>query len=291
MPDGTHRTVGYTEASRGCKHLCRHCPIVPIYEGRFRVIPREVVLADARAQIENGARHITFGDPDFFNGIGHARDLVRAFAREFPGISYDATIKIEHLLRHADDLPVLAETGCLFVTSAVEAVDDRILGKLDKGHTRDDFLRAVALCRETGIALSPTFVSFTPWTSLDGYCDLLQALASLDLVEQLAPIQLAIRLLIPSGSRVLELTDVRALVGPFDPERLVFPWRHPDARVDRLQLSLETLVRDHARTPRREVFERAWEVAHQAAGKRVKLPRGAAPSRAAIPYLTEPWYC
>jgi radical SAM superfamily enzyme YgiQ (UPF0313 family) len=291
MPDGTRRTAGYTEASRGCKHLCRHCPIVPIYEGRFRIIPREVVLADARAQIESGARHITFGDPDFFNGIGHARDLVRAFAREFPGITYDVTIKIEHLIRHAADLPLLAETGCLFVTSAVESVDDRVLDQLDKGHTREDFPRAVALCREAGLALSPTFVTFTPWTTLEGYCDLLHVVASLDLVEQVAPIQLAIRLLIPSGSRMLDLPDVRALVGPFDPERLVFPWRHQDPRVDRLHASVETLLREHAGGSRRAVFERVWQVAHRSAGRDAPLPRPPALPRAAIPFLTEPWYC
>ncbi|MGH9789758.1 MAG: CUAEP/CCAEP-tail radical SAM (seleno)protein, partial [Candidatus Acidiferrales bacterium] len=38
MPGGDHRTVGYTEASRGCKHLCRHCPIVPVYHGVFRIV-------------------------------------------------------------------------------------------------------------------------------------------------------------------------------------------------------------------------------------------------------------
>ena len=64
--------VGYTEASRGCKHLCRHCPVVPVYEGVFRIVDREVVLADIRQQVAAGARHITFGDPDFFNGVGHA---------------------------------------------------------------------------------------------------------------------------------------------------------------------------------------------------------------------------
>ena len=71
------RVVGYTEASRGCKHRCRHCPIVPVYDGRFRVVEADVVLADVRAQADAGARHITFGDPDFFNGIRHAEAIVQ----------------------------------------------------------------------------------------------------------------------------------------------------------------------------------------------------------------------
>src|SRR3990170_7168522 len=91
--DGTRRVTGYTEASRGCKHVCRHCPIVPVYGGRFRIVQRDVVLADVRQQVGAGARHITFGDPDFFNGPGHAISIVEALHCEFPGVTYDVTIK------------------------------------------------------------------------------------------------------------------------------------------------------------------------------------------------------
>jgi len=115
----TRKIVGYTEGTRGCKHRCRHCPIVPVYDGRFRAVPQDVVIADIRAQVAAGAQHITFGDPDFFNGPTHAIALVEALAREHPGVSYDATIKVEHLRRHAALLRRLVETGCAFVTSAV----------------------------------------------------------------------------------------------------------------------------------------------------------------------------
>src|SRR5579864_1595478 len=54
MPDGGYRIVGYTEASRGCKHLCRHCPIVPVYDGTFRIVQREIVLEDIRRQVAGG---------------------------------------------------------------------------------------------------------------------------------------------------------------------------------------------------------------------------------------------
>jgi len=133
------RLTGYTEASRGCKHLCRHCPIVPVYAGRFRIVQRDVVLEDIRRQVAAGAEHMTFGDPDFFNGIGHAMPLVQALHKEFPSLTYDVTIKIEHLLQQAAHLSTLRDTGCVLITSAVEAVQDRILHLLDKGHTRQDF--------------------------------------------------------------------------------------------------------------------------------------------------------
>ncbi|HLE03019.1 MAG TPA: CUAEP/CCAEP-tail radical SAM protein, partial [Anaerolineales bacterium] len=223
LGNGRSKTVGYTEASRGCKHLCRHCPVVPVYNGLFRVVQRDVVLEDIRRQVAGGAEHITFGDPDFFNGIGHALALVRSMQQEHPHLTYDVTIKVEHLLKHAEHLGTLRETGCLFVTSAVESIEDRVLAILDKGHTRDDFIHVVRLCRETGLVLNPTFVAFTPWISVEGYQDLLSLLAELDLIEQVAPIQLAIRLLIPAGSKLLELPDVRDMVGPFDEAGLIYP--------------------------------------------------------------------
>jgi len=157
--------VGYTEGTRGCKHICRHCPIVPVYNGRFFVVQPEVVMADIRQQVEAGAEHITFGDPDFFNGPGHAIRLVESFHVEFPNLTYDVTIKIEHLLDHRDKLRRLAETGCLFVTTAVEEADDNVLGKLDKGHTRADFVEAVYATRAAGLTPSPTFIPFHPWTT------------------------------------------------------------------------------------------------------------------------------
>src|SRR5712692_1996251 len=175
--DGRRRTVGYTEASRGCKHLCRHCPIVPVYQGRFRVVQQEVVLEDIRRQVAEGAQHITFGDPDFFNGVGHAMAIVHRLHEEFPGLTYDVTIKISHLLEHRRHLAALRETGCLFVTSAVESIDDRILERLDKGHTRADFFEVVRLCRAAGLTLTPTFVAFTPWTTIAGYRELLHVIA------------------------------------------------------------------------------------------------------------------
>jgi radical SAM superfamily enzyme YgiQ (UPF0313 family) len=290
MPDGTRRITGYTEASRGCKHWCRHCPIVPVYQGRFRIVPPEIVVEDVRAQVAAGAQHITFGDPDFFNGIGHALAVARALARKCPGVTYDVTIKVEHLLKHKEALPALAETGCVMVTSAVESVDPAVLARLEKGHTREDFESVVARCRAAGLTLAPTFVPFTPWTTVEGYLELLQALRSLDLIGQVAPIQLTIRLLIPNGSRLLELADVRAIVGPFDPERLVHPWRHPDPRVDALQAEVEELVGARPNAPRGEVFARVWGAAHRAAGQAIP---DLAPmlSRSAVPFLTEPWYC
>jgi radical SAM superfamily enzyme YgiQ (UPF0313 family) len=296
LPGGARRTVGYTEASRGCKHLCRHCPVVPVYQGQFRIVQRDIVLEDIRRQVAAGAQHITFGDPDFFNGIGHAIAVVRALHGEFPRVTYDATIKIEHLLRHSGHLPLLRETGCAFVVSAVESVDDDVLRHiLEKGHTRADFERVARMFRELGLVLAPTFVPFHPWMTLQGYADLLASIADLDLVEHVSPVQLSIRLLVPAGSRLLELPETRAAIGEFDEDALSHRWVHPDPRVDKLQRELESAIARAvtAKEDRRAIFRRAWEVTHAAldihAPRLPDVPPGR--PRVTIPYLTEPWYC
>ncbi len=290
-----HVTVGYTEASRGCKHLCRHCPIVPVYDGRFRIVQPEVVLADIRQQVAAGAGHITFGDPDFFNGPGHAIPLVTTLHQEFPHLTYDVTIKVEHLLQQARHLPTLKQTGCLFITSAVESFDEQILTRFDKRHSRTEFATALNLCRQADLLLIPTFVAFTPWTTLAGYRAFLAQLVRLELVDQVSPIQCAIRLLIPPGSKLLELPDVQNLVEGLDEAKLSYIWRNPDPRVDALQRDLEYLVQRCAgqHVPRREVFRQVWERAYQGVGDAegvVPLP-DLPPAARFVPYLSEPWYC
>jgi radical SAM superfamily enzyme YgiQ (UPF0313 family) len=292
MPDGTRKIVGATEASRGCKHLCRHCPVVPVYEGQFRIVQPDVVMADIEALVGAGAEHITFGDPDFFNGPKHAMRVAEALHAKYPSLTYDVTIKIEHLLKQQDLLARLRDTGCLFVTSAVESVDDHALARLLKGHTRQDFIDAVACCRATGLTLVPTFVAFHPWLTLDGYCDLLETIEELDLVDHVAPIQLAIRLLLPQGSKLLELEDVRQVVTGFDAATLAHQWMHPDPRVDQLQRDIALIVGGSVARNRLAVFSEISSLAHQRAGREHQARRiDSSLYQQVVPYMTEPWYC
>ncbi|MBA3432393.1 MAG: radical SAM protein, partial [Actinobacteria bacterium] len=290
---GDTRVVGYTEATRGCKHLCRHCPVVPVYGGRFRVVQHDVVIGDIAQQVEVGARHITFGDPDFLNAPGHAVALVRELHRRWPGLTYDVTIKVQHLLERPEVVGLLKDTGCLFVTSAIESIDDDVLRLLDKGHTRADLYRVVSLFENAALTLNPTFVTFTPWITLEGYRDLLSTVRELKLIPNVSPIQYAIRLLIPAGSKLLELPSVQQLIGDFDADALAYPWAHPDPHVD--ELHLEVLeVAGRAGDDRYATWESIWDLANDALGDgRKRLPRPGKAfarevrQRATIPYLTE----
>ena len=290
--DGSTTLVGFAETTRGCKYFCKHCPVVPVYNGKFFVIPADIVLDDIRSQVNQGARHISFGDPDFFNGPGHALKVVRALHREFPAITYDATIKIEHIVKYPEEIKVLKETGCLFILSAVEAVDDDILGYLDKGHTCAEFIKAHEFLRATDIDLAPTFVAFTPWTTLDIYLDLLRHVVDLQLMESVAPVQLSIRLLIPAGSLILEIDNLDGIIGDFDADILGHPWQNPDPRVDQLQQDVQAWVMQAEADglSRPEIFKGIWEISHKAAGLTAP-PLDLKQAGKPVPRLSENWYC
>ncbi len=287
--------AGYVEASRGCLHHCLHCPIPPVYGGRFFVVPREVVLADIRQLVAAGAGHITFGDPDFLNGPGHALKLVHALHAEFPHVSYDFTAKIAHIVRHHELFPEFAATGCAFVVSAAESLSDVVLANLEKGHTRKDVTTALDTVRGAGIALRPSFVPFTPWATLDDYFDLLDFIAANRLIDHIDPVQLSIRLLVPPGSLLLERPAIWPFLGDLDAAGLTYRWWHPDPRMDELQRDVSALVAEAARSgedPAR-TFRRIWSLATEWAGRRGRRTpfREPPPERPIPPRLTEPWFC
>ncbi len=296
---GETRIAGQVEASRGCLHACRHCPIPPVYGGRFFVVPRDTVLADVRNQVALGAAHITFGDPDFLNGPGHALPIARAMHAEFPALTFDFTAKVEHLLKHRDALPELARLGCLFVVSAVESLSDRVLRILDKGHTRGDVATLLDLLRRAGIALRPSFVPFTPWARLADYRDLLDFIEREALIDHIDPIQLAIRLLVPPGSLLLDHPEMKPHLGPLDPAAFSYRWTHPDPRMDALHRAVGALVERAAldKEEARLTFARILAQVARAAGVTANADLSALPpppsrhDTGRPPRLTEPWFC
>jgi radical SAM superfamily enzyme YgiQ (UPF0313 family) len=291
---GEERPAGYVEASRGCIHRCRHCPIPVIYDGRLRIVPEDVVLADVEAQVEAGARHVTFGDPDFLNGPHHSMRIVAAVHQRWPDLTFDCTTKVEHILRHRDLWPELAASGCLFVVSAFESVNEDILTILDKGHTTADAAAAVDLLRRHGIEIRPSFLPFTPWTTVDDVADLVDFVAALDLVGNVDPVQYTIRLLVPEGSLLEPVLRDGGRLGPYDADRLTWTWASEDPAVDALQTQLTAMVEgaQAAGEPIERIFERVRAAVHHAAGRHATAAsRASATAGEGRPRLTEPWFC
>ena len=138
--------------------------------------------------------------------------------------------------------PEFADAGCVFVVSAFESVDDRVLARLDKGHTAADAARAVDVLRAAGIDVRPSWLPFTPWTTRDDLVALLDFVYDHDLVGSVDPVQYSVRLLLPRGSLLLGHPDLAPFLGPWHDERSTFTWVHPDPAIDALQRTLSTLV-------------------------------------------------
>ncbi|HSE35898.1 MAG TPA: CUAEP/CCAEP-tail radical SAM protein [Blastocatellia bacterium] len=289
------RLVGYVEASRGCLHQCTHCPIPSVYNGRFFIVPENTVLEDIRGLVAAGARHITFGDPDFLNGPVHSLRITRSMHDEFPDLTFDFTAKVEHILKHRALIPEFADTGCIFVVSAVESLSDTVLERLDKGHTRDDVIEALRIVRAAGLALRPTFVTFTPWTTIDDYVEVLEFVESHDLIDHVDPVQYSIRLLIPPGSLLLSRPDSDQWLGHLVHESFSYEWAHPDPTMDELHKRVSALVEQAAcrNEDAAETFYRILELARAVRGEALegRLTPRIDPARLRPPRLTEAWFC
>lgn len=292
--DGRRDVAGYVEASRGCLHHCLHCPIPPVYGGRFFVVPKQIVQEDIRRQVQAGATHITFGDPDFLNGPGHSLAVVRSLHAEFPDVTFDFTAKVEHILERRALLPELQRLGCAFVVTAAESLSDTVLTNLEKGHTRADIHTALQIMQGAGIALRPTWVAFTPWTTVTDYLDMLEFVAGEGLIDHVDPVQYSIRLLVPPGSTLLESPAMIPHLGRLVREAFYYEWAHPDPRMDELYLAVRRTVEQAAA----EVedpgvsFCRVRRLAEVAAGEeRTAMAAVLAPGRLRPPRLTEPWFC
>ncbi|MBT5773962.1 MAG: radical SAM protein [Dehalococcoidia bacterium] len=290
------RLTGYVEASRGCAHQCTHCPITPVYGGRLRLVQLEPVLADIDQLVEAGAQHITFGDPDFLNAVPHSLAIIEQAHASHPALTFDATIKVEHLLEHAELLPRLREAGCIFITSAFESMNDAILHHLAKGHVRADLDRALAAAEDAGLIVRPTWVAHTPWTTPEDFLNLLAFIEDHGLVEHVQPVQYAIRLLLPPGSPLIATLDAEGRLDDFDDNALTHTWRSSDPRLDELQLEIAEIVEASACAncdpePATETFRKVKAAAHRHLRGDDSPVEVAEQPRRAVPGLTESWFC
>jgi hypothetical protein len=298
---GRKVVTGSTAASHGCNHTCRHCPVAVVYGGRSRVVPVDAVLADVAQLVAAGAGHVSFADPDFLNRPRHAAEVARRLHEAFPGVSFDATVKVEHICRHEELFPELAAAGLVFVVSAFESVDDAVLAQLDKGHTAAEGSRALQIARSAGVEVRPSWMPFTPWTTVQSIGDLLAFVARHDLVWSTDPVQYSIRLLLPTGSLLLADPDpvLAASLRAHDPETGSVAWASPDPTADGLQQAIAALVEAAAAvaSPIEETFASLWDLVGSAgADLPAVVPEPASLHRFAVPgpdraHLSESWFC
>ncbi|MGH9107327.1 MAG: CUAEP/CCAEP-tail radical SAM (seleno)protein [Acidimicrobiales bacterium] len=291
---GEERLVGSVAASRGCSHRCRHCPVPVVYDGRVRPVEEAALLADVDQLVAAGARHLSFADPDFLNAPHHSRRVVAAIHRRYPDLTFDVTTKVEHILRHRDTLPELADAGCAFVVSAFETVSDPILRRLDKGHTAAEASEAVTALRAHGIEIRPSWLPFTPWTTVDDLVGLVDFVVAHDLIANVDPVQYSVRLLVPDGSLLLGEPAMTPHLGAYNPTALGWTWAHPDPALDRLQEQVATLVEARVGQPPEQTFDELDTLVRSTAGRSPARPQLGAVSMGPPgdrAHLTEPWFC
>ena len=236
------RVAGALSASTGCLHRCRHCPVPVAFDGRIRLSTIDSVIADANLQVASGATHLSFTDPDFLNAPSHARRVIRALKELHPTMTFDCTVKVEHILRNETIWPEFAAAGCLFVVSALESVDNAVLEILDKGHTAADGEHAVHILRSADIEIRPSFLPFTPWTTIRGIAELFAFAERCDLLDSIDPVQFTIRLLVPHGSLLATHAAMLPHRGDYDDDAMTYRWTSADTEVDALQARLALIA-------------------------------------------------
>ncbi len=283
--DGQERVAAAVEASHGCRHRCKHCPIPAVYDGRYRITGSDVVVGDVEQLVEMGVSHITWSDPDFLNAPRYAMDVLGAVHERHPHLTHDLTVKVEHIVKHRGLWDGIRQLGVRFVVSAFESVDDETLLRLDKGHRVADMVDAISVLRAADIEPRPSWLPFTPWTTTSHIADMFDFVIDRDLVAVSDPVQLSIRLLVPDGSL---LEDDAAMTG-YDAANLTWIWGSADPEVDLLQTELAAIASrdaDEGVEPL-ATLRSMGEAVTVATGTEFVFPDHLDPA----PGLTEPWFC
>ena len=149
--------------------------------------------------------------------------------------------------------------------------------------------------REAGIALRPTWVAFTPWTTLGDYRAMLDFVLDEGLLDHVDPVQYSLRLLVPPGSLLAGHPAMRPHLGPAGRGRLLLRVEHPDPRMDALQAEVAAARRGGGRGARGRGGDVLPGVGPRRRGgrapARTAASPGCRPDRARPPRLTEPWFC
>ncbi len=136
---------------RGCDNYCSYC-IVPYVRGSERSRPMSSVLTEAKILAENNIREITLLGQNvnsYRDGSNDFSDLLRAVS-DLPGLR-----RIRFLTSHPKDISsrlvnTIAETHqiCTMMHLPVQSGSNRILKKMNRKYTREQYLEKINLIRD-----------------------------------------------------------------------------------------------------------------------------------------------
>ena len=277
------------ETTYGCKHECTHCPVPIEFNGSFKTFGIEKITQDVANQVEAGAKHISFNDPDFFNGPKHALKILELLNTQHPDITYDSTIKVEHILKYPEYFRELKDLNMLFVISAFETTNDLVLEILKKNHTYKDLRDAVEVSIKNNIDIRPTWMPFSPWTEIDDLTNIITLIEDYKLRETVDPIQLTIKLLIPKNSLILNRPEIKEYLLDYDPASFSYSWNYKNTALDNIQNELFTYVLQNESADEYRQYLGLVKILEKHSGK--SLLSTEKYNQRVVPKLSETWFC
>ena len=290
LVDGSNNLIaGSVETTYGCKHSCTHCPVPISFNGSFKTYSLEKIVSDVENQVKQGAKHISFNDPDFFNGPMHALKILEALNKKFPGITYDSTIKVEHIIKYKKYFKELASLNMVFVISAFETTNDKVLSILEKNHTRSDLNNSIEISQEFGIDIRPTWMPFSPWTELKDLSNIVELIEGYQLRETVDPIQLTIKLLIPKHSLIIQRPEIKKYLGNYEKESLSFQWKYENIDAEKLQFTLFDFILNNSELDEHKQYLGMVSIIEEFTS--TKLLTNFKYDFKNVPKLSETWFC
>ena len=288
--DGSNNLIaGSVETTYGCKHECTHCPVPIEFKGMFKTFGTEKIITDVTNQVEEGAKHISFNDPDFFNGPKHALKILQLLNEKHPSITYDSTIKVEHILKYPDYFQELKNLNMLFVISAFETTNDHVLNILQKNHSFNDLNKAVELSLENKIDIRPTWMPFSPWTEQNDLISIIKLIENYKLRETVDPIQLTIKLLVPKNSLILKRPEMKEYLLDYDPSSFSYAWKYKFPNIDNIQNELFTYVLQHESENEYTQYLGLVDILESHTNETLLISEKY--SQRIVPKLSETWFC
>ena len=290
LVDGSNNLIaGSVETTYGCKHSCTHCPVPISFNGTFKTYSLEKIVSDVENQVNQGAKHISFNDPDFFNGPIHALKILESLNEKFPSITYDSTIKVEHILKYKKYFKELSSLNMVFVISAFETTNDLVLSILEKNHTSNDLNNSIEISQDFGIDIRPTWMPFSPWTELNDLSNIVKLIEKYELRETVDPIQLTIKLLIPKHSLIIKKPEINKYLGNYEKNSLSFKWKYENNDVEKLQSSLFDFILHNSELDEHKQYLGMVNIIEKFTD--TELLKNSTYDFKNVPKLSETWFC
>ena len=290
LVDGSNNIIaGSVETTYGCKHSCTHCPVPISFNGTFKTYSLEKIISDVENQVNQGAKHISFNDPDFFNGPIHALKILESLNKKFPTITYDSTIKVEHIIKYKKYFKELSSLNMVFVISAFETTNDLVLSILEKNHTSNDLNTSIEISQDFGIDVRPTWMPFSPWTELNDLSSIVKLIEKYELRETVDPIQLTIKLLIPKHSLIIKKPEINKYLGNYEKNSLSFKWEYENNDVEKLQSSLFDFILHNSELDEHKQYLGMVNIIEKFTD--TELLKNSTYDFKNVPKLSETWFC